>query len=217
MALLGTSGVMSRWLCHRVTPGCPHAEHCLFIHLIFFSIQLVLQLRQQQIKANSPKKPRTINSDVADAAIRDVSEELTELVSLLGDMSWVHLTCGVKPRSHYLTSALFCTCKRLNYHYTFVITLLTRQLYSISFLHARFRFMHSTRHVSWPGHVVIPSTAEVLVHFDISGCLCFPAICSTRTRQLGIDFPSAVGLNWAQKWGICSDVKKKPWVWIMGK
>lgn len=129
---------------------------------------------------------------------RGVSEELTELVSLLGDMSRVHLTCGVKPRSHYLTSALCRTCKWLNHHYNFIITLLISQLYSISFLHACFRCMYRTRLVSWLGHVVIPSTAEASVHFDISGCLCFPAICSTRTRQLTIDFPSAVGLNWAQ-------------------
>lgn len=124
---------------------CPHADHCLFIHLIFFffSVQLVLQLPQHQIKANSPKKPWAINSDVADAALRDggVSEELTELVSLLGDMSWVHLTCGVKPRSRFLTSALCRTCKRLNHRYNFIITLLISQLYSIGFSHARFRCM----------------------------------------------------------------------------
>lgn len=151
------AAVKHQWLCWG-RPGLCQGD-CVTVSLLgvsscgslliytfdffFFSVQLVLQLPQHQIKANSPKKPWAINSDVADAALRDggVSEELTELVSLLGDMSWVHLTCGVKPRSRSLTSALCRTCKRLNHRYNFIITLLISQLYSIGFLHARFRCM----------------------------------------------------------------------------
>ena len=71
IALGGGGGVMSRWLCHCVIPGRPHAEHCLFIHLISpFNWFFVAPCDNEPSRI--PQRSLTINSEVADAALRHV-------------------------------------------------------------------------------------------------------------------------------------------------
>lgn len=65
----GICRVMSRWLCQCVIPGRPHAEHCLFIHLISLFNWFCCSCDNES--SQIPQRSLTINSEVADAALWD--------------------------------------------------------------------------------------------------------------------------------------------------
>lgn len=186
---------MSRWLCHCVIPGRPHAQYCLFIHLI--SLFNWFCCSPDNESSQIPQRSLTINSEVADAALWDgvwVSSWQGLHPSCVTCPQYVwHVLSNTNPSPLYIHLQYKFTLVPFNF-ITFCFGIVTCLLGQLFYTFVPF---------DWPAYLV-SSTTKALRSRYISRCFCSPAICSMRAGPLSIDLPSVMWLCWVQHWVILS-------------